>query len=94
MLEVWLYLLEVIKQDNVEKLSTFIPSQVPFNSIIPNEIEQFNIILYGENHSLLTFASKYNGTKSAIFLADGGSDVNYISSALTSYLYTVINNNI
>lgn len=95
MLEVWLNLLEAIKQDNVEKLSTFIPSQVPFNSIIPNEIEQVNIILYGENHSLLTFASKYNGTKCAMLLADGGSDVNYVSSAsLTSYLYAVINNNI
>ena len=91
----WPNILEAIVDDNVEKLTSFVPSQISFNSTIPLDIGRIELLLMNETHSLLTFSSKVNATKCAMFLAGGGSDVNYKTNfSLTAYLYAVQNNNI
>ena len=66
-MEEWQNLIEAIFNDNVEKLSSLVPSQIPFNSVIPLNLEpKFKFILMNETHSLLTFASKSNAKECVI----------------------------
>lgn len=96
MAEEWKNIIQAIFNDDLENLTSLVPSKIPFDSTIPLDVEpKFKFFLMNETHSLLTFASKSNATKCTTFLAKNCSDINYkSSSSLSAYLYAVLNNNV
>lgn len=93
----WTNLLDILMNDDDQKLREIVPSQFGENTIFTQQIisSLCNSIAFSENHSLLTIAVSLNKIKCAKYLCSVGANINYqTSSGYSPLLYSISNGNI